>query len=236
MDNLDNPLQHTLNPTCTGTSLFALIYKGGVAIASDRVCSYGKTARYKHIGRQYKVNENTVVAFGGDHADFQWLQNVIERKEQDLKCYDLNAKLTPKGLHAYLTSLLYYRRCQMNPVWNTLIVIGMQPEPTYDNLQPFIGVVNPRGVAYSTKHVATGLGAMLLHQNMETDARSKNYQLSRAEAVELLRKCIEVQIYRDCTADNEFDMTTVEKDGVKIEKPGTVIGNWESANYNCQYE
>uniref|UniRef100_A0A7E4VYM7 Proteasome subunit beta n=1 Tax=Panagrellus redivivus TaxID=6233 RepID=A0A7E4VYM7_PANRE len=236
MDSLDNPLKHTMNPTCTGTSMFAIVYKGGVALATDRVCSYGKTARYKHIGRQYRVNENVVIGFGGDHADFQFLQNIIERKEQSLKTYDQSAKLTPKGLHAYLTTLLYYRRSKMNPLWNTLIVIGMQPEPTYDNLVPFIGVVTQRGVAYPTKHVATGLGAMLLNQAIETDVRTKNNELNRAETLELIRKCMEVQIYRDCTADAEYDIATVEKEGVVLEKPQVVVGNWESAEYNCQYE
>jgi|UniRef100_A0AC35GHY5 20S proteasome subunit beta 7 len=236
MEGIDKPFTHTLDPTCTGTSMYAVVYKDGVAIATDRVCSYGKTARYKHIGRQYRVNENVIVAFGGDHADFQWLQNVIERKELDLKCYDIGAKLTPKGLHAFLTSLMYYRRSEMNPIMNTIVVAGMHPEPTYDNLVPFIGVITPRGVGYSTKHVATGLGAMLLHQNMETLARTTEYKMSRDDAFELLKKCMEVHVYRDCTADNEYDLSTITKDGVKMEHPQQVIGSWEISELNNQYE
>uniref|UniRef100_A0AC34F300 Proteasome subunit beta type-4 n=1 Tax=Panagrolaimus sp. ES5 TaxID=591445 RepID=A0AC34F300_9BILA len=112
----------------------------------------------------------------------------------------------------------------------------MHPEPTYDNMVPFIGVITPRGVGYGTKHVATGLGAMLLHQNMETVARANDYKLSRDEAFALLRKCMEVHIYRDCTADNEYDISSITKEGTTMEKPQQVIGTWEISELNNQYE
>uniref|UniRef100_A0A1I7ZK73 Proteasome subunit beta n=1 Tax=Steinernema glaseri TaxID=37863 RepID=A0A1I7ZK73_9BILA len=230
-------VERTLNPTCTGTSVLAVAYKDGVAIMTDRVVSYGKTARYKNVCRQYRVNDQCVVAFGGDHADFQWLQNVIERQEAEMRTYDQRAKMTPKALHGYLTSLMYYRRTKMNPLWNTLIIAGMQPEPLdYDTLKPFIGVITQRGVAYKTQSVATGLGAMLLNQAIETDVRAKKGELDEQGAVDILRKCMELTIYHDCVADDTFDVTTVSGSGVTFRKPETIIGNWEIAEYNCQYE
>ncbi|CAD5211579.1 unnamed protein product [Bursaphelenchus xylophilus] len=230
------PTSHSLNPTVTGTSALAVTYDGGVAIATDRVASYGKTARYKHIPRQYRVNENVVVAFGGDHADFQWLQNVIERVEEDHKSYDSNIKLTARGLYNYLCSLLYYRRSKMDPLWNTLIVAGMNPEPTYDELAPFIGVITQRGVAYEAKSVATGMGQMLLNESLERATRDKGGKLNKEEALDLIRTTVQLGYYHDCCADNEIDLTVVDKEGTHLLKPETFVGDWSLAEYNCQYE
>lgn len=108
----------------TGTSVMAVVYDGGVALATDRMGSYGRTLKFKNTCRQYRVNENVVIAFSGDFADFQWVQNVVERLEADTRTYYKDSRMTAKGVHSYLSSLLYYRRSKMNPVWTTLVVAG----------------------------------------------------------------------------------------------------------------
>jgi 20S proteasome subunit beta 7 len=227
----------------------AVVYEGGVALATDRSGSYGRTTKYKSVCRQYRVNENVVVAFSGDFADFQWLQNVIERTEADLRSYHKTSHLTAKGLHSYLSSMLYYRRSQMNPIWTTLIVagecsgkegillfrLGMQPEPTYDNLVPFIGVIDQRGVAYESKAVATGMGQFILTEAMQTRARAQDFKLNREEALKMLRECIGIMVCRDCSASTEYDLTTVDSKGTELFKPERNVGNWDIAEYQCYY-
>lgn len=102
-----------------------MAYDGGIAMVTDRVVSYGKTARFKGVSRQYRVNKYCIVSFGGDHADFQFLQNVIERRQEELRNCSRDLSLTPKMLHAFLTSFLYYRRSKMDPLWNTVVVAGI---------------------------------------------------------------------------------------------------------------
>lgn len=148
------------------------------------------------------MNNNILVAFGGDHADFHWLQNVIERQVAEFASY--GEELTPKALHAFLTTLLYHRRSRFDPVWNTLVVAGTQLED--DVKTPFIGLVNQRGVAYPTRHVATGFGAMLLNQLIETEWRKKTDKLTKDEAVAVMKKALELSIYHDCTASNDFEV------------------------------
>ncbi|EYC25591.1 hypothetical protein Y032_0011g1290 [Ancylostoma ceylanicum] len=243
------------NPTCTGTSVIALQYDRGVVLMTDRVVSYGKTARYKNVSRQYKVNNNIIVAFGGDHADFQWLQNVIERQVLTWKM--IGQDLSPKALHGYLTSLMYaryvfpfgvlglglntllYSRTRMNPLWNTLIVAGVEDEEknNKETSNPFIGVITQKGVAYQTKHVATGIAAMLLNQAVEDEWRKKGEKLTRPEAEAILRKALELTIYHDCCADNDFELGVVDaEEGVILGKQETIIGDWSIAETNCQYE
>lgn len=112
----------------------------------------------------------------------------------------------------------------------------MQPEPTYDELVPFIGVITQRGVSYEVKSVATGLGQMLLNESLERTTREKNFKFNKDEALELLRTTLKLAYYHDCVADNEVDFTVVDASGTTLLKPETFVGDWSLAEYNCQYE
>uniref|UniRef100_A0A0K0EZF9 Proteasome subunit beta n=1 Tax=Strongyloides venezuelensis TaxID=75913 RepID=A0A0K0EZF9_STRVS len=230
--------KRTTTPTCTGTSVFATVYDGGVAICSDRKVSMYKMSRFRGVTRQYQLNKYCVVAFSGDFADFQWLQNILQQEEMRLRLTNPKFFMTPKAVHSYLSDLLYYRRSQLNPIWTQLLVGGMQPiDNDFTNMEPYIGVITPKGVSYKAKSVATGMGAMLLNQLLETDVRAKNYQLSEAEAKKLLTKLIELSIYHDCEADNCFDISTIDTaNGVKRDNPMKILGNWDLATYNNDYQ
>ncbi|VDN26009.1 unnamed protein product [Cylicostephanus goldi] len=78
---------------------------------------------------------------------------------------------------------------------------------------------------------------MLLNQVVEDEWRKKGDKLSRAEAEAVLRKTLELTIYHDCTADNDFELGVVDADdGVVLGKQETIIGDWSIAETNCQYE
>jgi 20S proteasome subunit beta 7 len=108
----------------TGSTVMAICYYGGVAVASDRSVFYGKMERIRNSTRQYCVNPYCLVVFSGDFADFQWLQNLIERKQMDLQQGNRKQYLKPKMVHSILTTLFYQRRSKMNPIWNTIVVCG----------------------------------------------------------------------------------------------------------------
>lgn len=67
-------------PICTGTSVLGLKFENGVIICADNLASYGSMARFRGVPRVMKVNKNIAVGVGGDYADYQYLQRIIEQK------------------------------------------------------------------------------------------------------------------------------------------------------------
>lgn len=50
---------------------------------------------------------------------------------------------------------------------------------------------------------------------IEKDVRYREGTISKQEAVGLIRKCMEIALYRDCVSDPEFDLVSVEpKEGM----------------------
>ncbi len=60
--------------------MIAVKFEGGVAIAADRLASYGKMARYKKTPRLFKVSDRCLMGISGDYADYQYLRALIEDK------------------------------------------------------------------------------------------------------------------------------------------------------------
>merc|ERR1712061_975265 len=60
----------------------------------------------------------------------------IKQKQIDEECADDGFNLKPKALHCWLTRVLYNRRSKFDPLWNVILVAGMQDG------EPFLGFVN----------------------------------------------------------------------------------------------
>lgn len=56
-----------------------MIFNEGVIICADTLGSYGSMARYLNCPRVMKVNEQVLLGAGGDVADYQHLQSIIEQ-------------------------------------------------------------------------------------------------------------------------------------------------------------
>ncbi|KAK7095618.1 proteasome subunit beta type-4-like isoform X4 [Littorina saxatilis] len=221
--------QRTLNPSVTTTSVLAVKYKDGVVMAADMLGSYGSLARYRNCPRLQKINDKTILGCSGDYADFQFLSNIINQRVVEEECLNDGFSYTPPGLHSWLTRVMYNRRSQFNPLWNTYLVGGIHQE------KPFLGYVDKIGIAYEADTIATGFGAYLALPILR-DAVEKNKKMEEKQAVELIDRCMKLLFYRDARSLNKYQVAVVTKKGSEIRGPIVSEANWEIAHMVKGYE
>jgi len=108
----------------TASSVYAICYMDGVMLACDSGAFQGGTSRYKGVNRLYRLNSRCVLAFSGDWADFQFIQNLVERRQIKLQHADPDLEMTPKMVQSYLCMFFYSRRSKLDPLWDTIVVAG----------------------------------------------------------------------------------------------------------------
>ncbi|KAL9654459.1 hypothetical protein ABK040_010480 [Willaertia magna] len=152
----DDTKKHTQDPIVTGTSILGIRYKGGVMLCSDTLGSYGSLARFRSLNRIKQVGSYSLVAASGEYSDFQYIIDLLERQVVDKDyCADDNTEVPPNALYQYLVRIMYNRRNQFNPLWNSLVVAG------YKNGKPFLGYTDLLGSNFIDETMATGYGAYL---------------------------------------------------------------------------
>jgi len=224
------PKKLTQSPVTTGSSVLAMKYDGGVMIAADTLGSYGSMARFPELKRVLKVNDSTVLGVGGDYADFQFLSEIIKQKQIDEDCKDDGFTLKPKALHCWLTRVLYNRRSKFDPLWNVIIVAGMQ-----DN-EPYLGFCNLQGTAFTDTVMATGMGVDLCLPVMRNAMEKKGGLLSHAEAKATLLQCVRLAYLRDCRSWPKYHLASIDGNGSTIEGPLMIDSDWEFAKGVKGYE
>ncbi|KAM7028818.1 proteasome subunit beta type-4 [Acridotheres tristis] len=217
------PAGRTLTPMVTGTSVLGLRFRGGAMLAADTVGSYGSLARFRGISRLLKVNDCTVLGASGDLADFQHLRQLLEQMVIDEELLGDGHSYSPRALHSWLTRLLYSRRSRISPLWNSVLIAGL------DGDQSFLGYVDMLGVAYEAPSLATGFGAYLAQPLLRAELEREQLP-TREEAKELLERCLRVLYYRDARSFNRFEVAVVTEQGVELEGPQTLEANWDIAH------
>jgi 20S proteasome subunit beta 7 len=96
--------------------------------------------------------------------------------------------------------------------------------------EPFLGTVDKLGTAFADKIVCSGYGAYIAVPLLR-DALEKNPAPTKAEAIELVEKCMEVLYYRDARSFPKYQIATIDTvDGVVVDGPVSVNQNWNLAH------
>ncbi|EEP82969.1 proteasome subunit beta type 4 [Uncinocarpus reesii 1704] len=119
----NGPQTRTQAPTVTGTSVLAVKFNGGVAIAADNLASYGSLARFQDVKRLRTFDNSSVVGFGGDVSDMQYIDRILNSLDirENYSSYGQHT-LNAKNLHTYLSKMFYKRRSDFNPLWNHILL------------------------------------------------------------------------------------------------------------------
>lgn len=209
------PNQHTQSPIVTGTSVLGMKFKDGVVIASDNLASYGSLARFTDVKRLRVFNGSTVLGFGGDVSDMQYLDRLLNSLDVQENYTSSGHSLNAKNLHTYISKVLYKRRTDFNPLWNQILVAGLDADD-----KPFLASADLLGTTFSAPTLATGFGAHLaqpiLRKYVEDEAAVES--ITEEQAVAAIKECMKVLFYRDARSLDKYSIAVVSKDGVNLKE------------------
>ncbi|OJJ02971.1 hypothetical protein ASPVEDRAFT_53556 [Aspergillus versicolor CBS 583.65] len=207
------PKTHTQSPAVTGTSVLAVKFNGGVAIAADNLASYGSLARFTDVKRLRVFSDSAVVGFSGDVSDMQYIDRLLESIDIKENYSAHGNQLNAKNLHTYLSKVFYKRRSEFNPLWNHILVAGFDSDK-----KPFLSSADLLGTTFSAPHLATGFGAHLaipiLRRLFPEDRPIE--EISKEEAVSALKDCLKVLWYRDARSMDKYSLALITQDGVEV--------------------
>ena len=119
--------------------------------------------------------------------------------------HDLNAK----NIHTYLSKVMYKRRSDVNPLWNHILVAGLDADQ-----KPFLSSVDLLGTTFSAPTLATGFGAHLaqplLRKLAEDEAAVEN--ITREQALDAVKECMKVLFYRDARSLDKYSIAIIARD------------------------
>ncbi|KAF2665924.1 proteasome endopeptidase complex, beta subunit [Microthyrium microscopicum] len=213
------PNQHTQSPIVTGTSVVAIKFKDGVVIATDNLASYGSLARFTDVKRLRKFNERTVIGFGGDISDMQHLDRLLnslsikENYQHDATDEEDTDGFSADNVHTYLSKVMYARRTKFDPLWNHMLVAGLDSDD-----EPFLASVDLLGTTFSSPSLATGYGAHLAQPIMRKVVPDEDAvdQVTEEQAVKVIKECMKVLFYRDARSLDNYSIAVIKKEGVNL--------------------
>ncbi|KTW30132.1 hypothetical protein T552_00610 [Pneumocystis carinii B80] len=235
--NEQNSFNRTLKPILTGSSVLGLKFKDGVMLAADNLASYGSLAKYNDVERIFSF-EKTIIGVSGEISDFQYIKRLIHSFVIKEKNYEDGHFPSSSHIYEYLTHVLYKRRTKLDPLLNSCIVAGLDPENVSicvprsfcGQSEFFLGYVDFLGVTYSAPCIATGYGAYIAIPLLREATDDERYtQLSREDARKVIDNCMRVLYCRDSRSVNKFSVATVTRDSIVFDTNQSVDTYWNFA-------
>lgn len=212
------PAKRTSYPVVSGSSVVAIRCADGVVMASDTLGSYGSLARFRDVSRLYKATDTCVMGVGGDISDYEQLKNYIDQETTREYCFDDGHSLSPRAIHQYLARIMYNRRNKMDPLWNRVVIAGMQDD------KPVLGLVDLVGTHFESEVIATGYGEYI---GLPLLRKAYRDDITVEEAKKVVIEIMKVLFYRDARTIDRVQVATVTSAGVDITDPFKLETKWD---------
>jgi 20S proteasome subunit beta 7 len=142
------------------------------------------------------------------------LLNTLDVKE-NYQHSDADTQLSAKNVHTYVSKVMYKRRSDFDPLWNHILVAGLDSED-----KPFLASVDLLGTTFSAPSLATGFGSALaqpiLRKVVPDEASSQS--LEKERAIEVVKECMKVLFYRDARSMDQYSIAIISKTGVELKE------------------
>lgn len=148
-------------------------------------------------------------------SDMQYLDRVLKSLDTEENYSSAGHSLNAKNLHTYLAKVFYKRRSDFDPLWNQVLVGGLDDEG-----KPFLASADLLGTTFSAPSLATGFGAHLAQPLLrkvafDDEAASK---LSKEDAVEAIKESMKVLFYRDARSLDKYSIAVITKEGIELKE------------------
>ncbi|KAI9474651.1 proteasome core particle subunit beta 2 [Coemansia sp. RSA 989] len=188
--------------TKTGTTIVGLIYKDGVVLGADTRATNGPIVADKNCRKIHYLAPNMYCCGAGTAADTDFTTNMISSQ---LALHSLNTGRDARVVTA-MTMLKQYLFRYQGHIGAALVLGG------YDVTGPHLFTIYPHGSTDKLPYVTMGSGSLAAMSVFESSWRP---DLSREEAVEMVKDAIEAGIFNDLGSGSNVDVCVITKDNVE---------------------
>jgi 20S proteasome subunit beta 7 len=145
----------------------------------------------------------------------QYLDRLLNSLDTEEAYGSSGHTLNAKNLHTYLSKVFYKRRSDFNPLWNQVLVAGLDGDS-----KPFLASADLLGTTFSAPSLATGFGAHLAQPLLRKIAPDEEAaaKLSKEEALTAVKESMKVLFYRDARSLDKYSIAVVTKEGIELKE------------------
>ncbi|KAJ2345916.1 proteasome core particle subunit beta 2 [Coemansia sp. RSA 2618] len=192
----------TPTATKTGTTIVGLQYKDGIVLGADTRATNGPIVADKNCRKIHYLAPNMYCCGAGTAADTDFTTNMVGSQ---LALHALNTGRESRVVTA-MTKLKQYLFRYQGHVGAALILGGV------DSTGPHLFCIHPHGSTDKLPYMTMGSGSLNAMSVFESRWRP---DLTREEAMELVKDAIEAGIFNDLGSGSNVDVCVITKGNVE---------------------